>query len=103
MQSASFGVVAPGAFWLSIAAAVAILRSLDDSGSMVITATHDREIAEALSDVYENHHFVERIEKEKLIFDYKLKPGIVGHRNAIRLLRHIGYPEDIMDDIDLSD
>ena len=67
---------------------------------MIVTATHDREIAESMEDSFETYHFTERIESDRLIFDYKIKPGIVDHQNAIRILRHIGYPEDIMKEIE---
>ena len=37
-----------------------------------------------------NCHFEDRLEDGKLIFDYKLKPGVVKTSNALELMRSIG-------------
>jgi DNA mismatch repair ATPase MutS len=37
-----------------------------------------------------NCHFEDRIEDGKLIFNYKLKPGVVKTSNALELMRSIG-------------
>jgi len=37
-----------------------------------------------------NCHFEDRFEDGQLIFDYKLKPGIVKTSNALELMRSIG-------------
>jgi len=37
-----------------------------------------------------NSHFEDRLEEGKLIFDYKLKPGVVTTSNALELMRSIG-------------
>jgi DNA mismatch repair ATPase MutS len=37
-----------------------------------------------------NYHFEDRLEDDRLIFDYKLKPGVVKTSNALQLMRSIG-------------
>jgi DNA mismatch repair ATPase MutS len=37
-----------------------------------------------------NCHFEDRLEDGQLIFDYKLKPGVVETSNALELMRSIG-------------
>ena len=40
---------------------------------------------------------LEKITQEGISFNYKLKKGPSTTRNAIKLLRHIGYPSEIVD------
>jgi DNA mismatch repair ATPase MutS len=39
-----------------------------------------------------NMHLSDRIEEQALVFDYKLRPGVVSKSNAIELMRSIGLP-----------
>ena len=39
-------------------------------------------------------HFEDRFEDGQLIFDYKLKPGVVKTSNALELMRSIGLSVD---------
>jgi DNA mismatch repair ATPase MutS len=39
-------------------------------------------------------HFSDRIEGGKMVFDYKLKPGVVQSTNAIRLMKAVGIDVD---------
>ena len=41
-------------------------------------------------------HFEDRLEDGKLIFDYKLKPGVVKTSNALELMRSIGLRADML-------
>jgi DNA mismatch repair ATPase MutS len=41
-----------------------------------------------------NCHFEDRFEDGQLIFDYKLKPGVVKTSNALQLMRSIGLDVD---------
>lgn len=79
-----------------IRASITILERLADTGSIVVSATHDLEIARALEGRYGNYHFSEHIGSGTLEFDYLIKPGIVDQRNALRILAYLGYPEDIV-------
>jgi len=75
-----------------IAAGKAILSALNSGNNIVLVATHDLELAELLRDEFDLYHFSEQIQQEELTFDYKLKKGIMMHRNAIRILELYGYP-----------
>src|ERR1700739_3581277 len=70
-----------------------IVHSLIDRGVIGIVSTHDLALAEipATMDGHAvNCHFEDRLEDEKLIFDYKLKSGVVKTSNALELMRSIG-------------
>jgi hypothetical protein len=82
-----------------IAASTRILRHLAGLNCRVVAATHDRAIAASLEGVYGNLHFTHLVEQEGLEFDYKLREGIVEAGNAIRLLRLLGYPREILEDL----
>ena len=68
-----------------IAIAKAVLSALAHKNSIVFASTHDVELASLLEDEYELFHFCECVADNTLSFDYKLKPGPVTERNAIRL------------------
>ncbi len=70
-----------------------IVRSLIDRGAIGIVSTHDLALAEipaTMGGRAVNCHFEDRIENGKLIFDYKIKPGVVKTSNALELMRSIG-------------
>jgi DNA mismatch repair ATPase MutS len=49
-----------------------------------------------VSKSYNNYHFSEDIrESEDISFSYKLLNGASISRNAINLLRYVGYPDEI--------
>lgn len=75
-----------------VAAGKAILSALNSGNNIVLVATHDLELAELLRDEFDLYHFSEQIAQNELTFDYKLKQGIMTHRNAIRILELYGYP-----------
>lgn len=79
-----------------VAAARAILSHLSANKNFVFVSTHDLELAELLGDEYAVYSFEEMAADERLIFDYKIKPGILKHKNAIAVLKAIGYPESII-------
>lgn len=79
-----------------IAASISILRHLAGLNCLVVAATHDRAIAADLTDAYDTAHFTHKVEEEGLQFDYTLRDGIVEAGNAIKLLRLLGYPAEIM-------
>lgn len=80
-----------------IAASISILRYLARLNCRVVAATHDRAIAADLEGVYNNVHFTHRVEEEGLQFDYVLHDGIVEAGNAIKLLRLLGYPSEVLE------
>lgn len=79
-----------------IAASTQILRMLAAENAMCFAATHDVELTRLLADEYDNLHFEERIEGEDVSFSYKLADGPATTRNAIALLRALGYDERIV-------
>jgi DNA mismatch repair ATPase MutS len=82
-----------------ISAAEEILQFLNDSNATILAATHDIELTETLKN-YKNYYFREHISENKLEFDYTLKEGVSPTRNAIRILKYLGYPKHITDKID---
>jgi DNA mismatch repair ATPase MutS len=73
--------------------AEAMVRSLVDRGAIGLVTTHDlalAEIAAVLGPRAANAHFEDRLEDGKLLFDYRLQPGIVKTSNALDLMRSIG-------------
>lgn len=70
-----------------------IVQSLMDRGAIGIVSTHDlalAEIPDTLGGHAVNCHFEDRLDNGRLIFDYKLKPGVVKTSNALELMRSIG-------------
>ncbi|MFW5743340.1 MAG: MutS-related protein [Spirochaetota bacterium] len=78
-------------------ASVAILHYLADRKALTIAATHDVAIARGVADRYSLHYFTDSADENGLTFDYKIHDGVVQTRNAIKLLRLIGYPEDVIE------
>ncbi len=80
-----------------IAAGKAVLTYLNRSPqNIVFVSTHDIELADLLRDAYDLYYFTEVIKDEDIHFDYKLKPGHLTTRNAIRILELNGYPEEVI-------
>ncbi len=70
-----------------------VLRELVNRNAIGIVSTHDlalTQIPASLGKHAMNCHFEDRIESDRLIFDYKLKPGIVQTSNALKLMQAIG-------------
>jgi DNA mismatch repair ATPase MutS len=70
-----------------------VVRSLVGSNAIGIVSTHDlalTEIPRSMGSQAVNCHFEDRLEGNKLIFDYMLKPGVVETSNALELMRSIG-------------
>ena len=73
--------------------AQAMVRRLVERGAIGLVTTHDlalAQIAEALGPRAANAHFEDRLEDGKLLFDYRLQPGVVETSNALNLMRSIG-------------
>jgi MutS domain V len=70
-----------------------VLREMVERHAIGIVSTHDlalTRIPEAMGGRAFNAHFDDRIEGDALIFEYKLKPGVVQTSNALKLMRAIG-------------
>ncbi|HMJ87496.1 MAG TPA: hypothetical protein VK504_30170 [Vicinamibacterales bacterium] len=73
--------------------AEAIVRALAESGAIGLVTTHDlalTEVPSRLSVPSVNMHFEDRLEGGRMIFDYRMRPGVVEHSNALALMRAIG-------------
>jgi MutS-like protein len=70
-----------------------IVRALAGLGAIGLVTTHDlalTELAASLDGAAANMHFEDRLEGGKMIFDYRLRPGVVEHSNALALMRAVG-------------
>ena len=73
--------------------AEAVVRGLVERGAVGLITTHDlalTEIVNALAPRAANMHFQDFLEQGKMRFDYRLRPGIVEHSNALELMRSVG-------------
>jgi hypothetical protein len=81
-----------------VAAAKAILSHLAQHRNFVFVSTHDLELAELLGKEYAVYSFEEKVSDARLIFDYKIKPGILKNKNGIAILSSLGYPASVIKD-----
>jgi DNA mismatch repair ATPase MutS len=81
-----------------IAASTQILKMLAAGGAVCFAATHDVELTALLAEQYHNYHFEEKIEGEDICFPYRLSEGPATSRNAIALLKALGYDDKIVQD-----
>jgi MutS domain V len=73
--------------------AEAIVRALARLGAIGLVTTHDLALTalpERLGDVAVNMHFEDRLEDGRMTFDYRMRPGVVEHSNALALMRAVG-------------
>jgi DNA mismatch repair ATPase MutS len=73
--------------------ASAIVRALVDTGAIGLVTTHDlalTSLVEALGDRARNVHFEDRIENGRMVFDYRMRDGVVERSNALALMRAVG-------------
>jgi hypothetical protein len=81
-----------------IAAAKAVLSYLIKNKSFVFVSTHDLELAELLGEDYKVFSFEELIVDGQLVFDYKIKEGLLKNKNGIAVLKRLGFPNSIIDE-----
>jgi len=70
-----------------------IVRALVGFGAIGLVTTHDLALTELparLGVSAVNMHFEDRLEDGKMVFDYRMRPGVVEHSNALALMRAIG-------------
>ena len=80
-----------------IAASTEVLKELNKRGILSLIATHDVELCSLAGDGYEKAHFEEHVTDSDIVFDYQIKPGAAVTRNAIRLLKLMGFDNGIVD------
>ena len=81
-----------------IAAAKAVLSHLIENKTFVLVSTHDLELAELLGNDYKVFSFEELIGDNRLVFDYKIKEGLLKNKNGIAVLKGLDYPQNIIDE-----
>jgi MutS domain V len=70
-----------------------LVRALLARGAIGLVTTHDLSLARVADDlglVAANVHFEDRLENGRLVFDYKMKAGVVERSNALDLMRAVG-------------
>jgi hypothetical protein len=73
--------------------AEAIIRALVGAGAIGLVTTHDLALTELVATLgasAANVHFEDRLENGVMVFDYRMRPGVVEHSNALALMRAIG-------------
>lgn len=84
-----------------IAASSQILKKLSASSALCFAATHDIELTSLLKDDMDNYHFEESVEGNDVAFDYKIRKGPATSRNAIKLMKAMGFDSDITEKAEL--
>ncbi|HEV7572310.1 MAG TPA: DNA mismatch repair protein MutS [Thermoanaerobaculia bacterium] len=73
--------------------AAAIIRGLVSRGAIGLATTHDLALAQIADDLAPraaNVHFEDHIEDGAVMFDYRMRPGVVTKSNALELMRAVG-------------
>lgn len=78
-----------------IAASAQIMDNLARKGVYCFAATHDIELTHLLAQKYDNYHFEEDVKDGDVLFSYRLLDGRAQTRNAIKLLKVIGFSDEI--------
>jgi hypothetical protein len=74
-------------------AAEGVVRMMLSRRAIGMVTTHDlalTEIAEMFPGEVKNVHLEDKVENGKMVFDYKLRDGVITHSNALELMRIIG-------------
>jgi hypothetical protein len=70
-----------------------VIRRLVEQGAVGLVSTHDlalAQIADSLAPRAANVHFEDHIENGRMVFDYRMRPGVVTRSNALELMRSVG-------------
>lgn len=73
--------------------AEAIVKSFIERGAIGLVTTHDlalAQVADALAPRAANVHFADHLENGVMVFDYRMRPGVVEKSNALALMRAVG-------------
>jgi hypothetical protein len=73
--------------------AEAVVRGLVERGAVGLITTHDlalSKVADSLAPAAQNVHFEDHLEDGNMVFDYRLRPGVVQKSNALDLMRSVG-------------
>ncbi len=73
--------------------AAAVVRGFVERGAIGLVTTHDLALAH-IADLFgtqaANVHFEDHLEDGQMIFDYRMRPGVVEKSNAVALMRAVG-------------
>ena len=70
-----------------------LTRALLARGAIGLITTHDlslARVADELGAAAANVHFEDRLEDGRLVFDFRIRPGVVERSNALDLMRAVG-------------
>jgi hypothetical protein len=70
--------------------AEALLAGFLASGAIGLVTTHDLALTELAQEAVANAHFEDQVVDGRIVFDYRLKPGVSTHSNALGLMRAVG-------------
>jgi DNA mismatch repair ATPase MutS len=84
-----------------IAAAKSVLSHITANENFVFVSTHDLELAELLDEDFAIYSFEDSKSGKTLVFDYRLKEGLLKSTNGIAILASMGYPESVIDDANI--
>jgi hypothetical protein len=73
--------------------AEAIVRGLVERGAIGLATTHDLALASIADDLAPraaNVHFEDHLDAGRVVFDYRMRPGVVTKSNALALMRAVG-------------
>ena len=71
----------------------ALVRELLERTAIGIVTTHDLALAKLADEEpgrVENVHFEDQMVDGQMLFDYRLRDGVVTHSNALELMRSVG-------------
>jgi DNA mismatch repair ATPase MutS len=74
--------------------AEAVIRTLLSHGAIGLVTTHDlalTQIADVLTPRAANVHFENQVANGAMTFDYRMRPGVARSKNALALMRAIGF------------
>ncbi len=77
--------------------AAAVVRGLVQRGAIGLVTTHDLALSEVADDPAvhaANVHFEDRLDEGQMVFDYRMRPGVVRTSNALALMRTLGLWRD---------
>ena len=70
------------------------MRALVEAGAIGLVTTHDLALTELVgrrsAGRAANVHFEDRIEDGRMVFDYRMRDGVVERSNALALMRAVG-------------
>ena len=77
--------------------AAAVVHGLLQRRAIGLVTTHDLALSEVADDPgihAVNVHFEDRLEEGRMVFDYRMRPGVVRTSNALALMRALGLLND---------